>query len=219
MKYVLPQGIVIFLVVGVIFIGVATPSEAAATGAAGTVFLAFCYKRMSWDVLKNSLKGTITVTGMIFLIIAGATAFSQILAFSGATSGLTEMVTQLPLAPILIIVMMMLIVLFLGGFMDVVAIMMITLPIFIPVIESMGYNPVWFCVLFLLNIEMAMTTPPFGMSLFIMKGVATTGYLNEGYICCGLSFSGLGPVDYDTPPGVSDTSPMASGTYVLVHFE
>jgi tripartite ATP-independent transporter DctM subunit len=191
MKYVLPQGIVIFLVVGVIFIGVATPSEAAATGAAGTVFLAFCYKRMNWDVLKNSLKGTITVTGMIFLIIAGATAFSQILAFSGATSGLTEMVTQMPLPPILIIVMMMVIVLFLGGFMDVVAIMMITLPIFIPVIESMGYSPVWFCVLFLLNIEMAMTTPPFGMSLFIMKGVAPPDTSMRDIFVAAFPFLGL----------------------------
>ena len=91
-KYVLPQGLIIFLVVGVIFIGVTTPSEAAATGAVGTIFLAFCYKRMNWVIFKKSLKGTIAVSSMIFLIIAGATAFSQILAFSGATIGLTDMV-------------------------------------------------------------------------------------------------------------------------------
>lgn len=172
-KYVLPQGIVIFLVVGVIFLGIATPSEAGATGALGTVMVASFYGRMSLKVLKPALLGTVVVTGMIFLIIAGATAFSQILAYSGATQGLSGLVTELPVAPIVIIIMMMLVVLFLGAFMDVVAIMMVTLPIFMPVIHELDFNPVWFCVLFLLNIEMAMTTPPFGMSLFVMKGVAS----------------------------------------------
>ncbi len=174
-KYVLPQGIIIFLVVGVIFIGVATPSEAAATGAIGTIFLAFCYQRMNWKIFKKSIRGTIGVSSMLLLIIAGATAFSQILAFSGVTIGLTDMVMGLPLPPMAIIIMMMVIVLFLGSFMDPVAIMMITLPVFIPVVKSTGYDPVWFCVLYLLNIEMAMTTPPFGMALFVMKGVAPPG--------------------------------------------
>ena len=189
-KYVLPQGLVIFLVVGVIFIGVATPSEAAATGAVGTVFLAFCYRKMSWKVIKDSIKGTVGVTGMIFLIIAGATAFSQILAFSGATIGLADMVTNLPVPPIVIIMVMMLAILFLGGFLDVVAIMMITLPIFIPVVEGLGYSLVWFCVLFLLNIEMAMTTPPFGMSLFVMKGVASSDTRMKDIYLAGFPFLG-----------------------------
>ncbi len=187
-KYVFPQGLVIFLVVGVIFIGVATPSEAAATGAVGTVFLAFCYRKMSWKVIKDSIKGTVGVTGMIFLIIAGATAFSQILAFSGATVGLADMVTGLPAPPIVIIMVMMLAILFLGGFLDVVAIMMITLPIFIPVVEGLGYSLVWFCVLFLLNIEMAMTTPPFGMSLFVMKGVASSDTRMKDIYLAGFPF-------------------------------
>jgi len=171
-KYVLPQGVVIFLVVGVIFMGIATPSEAGATGALGTVIVASFYGRMRWKVLKPALLDTVIVTGIIFFIIAGATAFSQILAYSGATQGLSELVTAMPVAPIVVIMMMMVVVLFLGAFMDVVAIMMVTLPIFIPVIEEFGFNPVWFCVLYLLNIEMAMTTPPFGMSLFVMKSVA-----------------------------------------------
>lgn len=187
-KYVVPQGIVIFLVVGVIFVGVATPSEAAATGALGTIFLAFCYRRMSWKVLFRSMKGTVTVSGMLLFIIAGAMAFSQILAFSGATQGLTEMVVHLPLPTILVIAMMMVIVLFLGAFMDVVAIMMVTLPIFMPVVDSLGFDPVWFCVLFLLNIEMAMTTPPFGMSLFVMKGVAPAGTTMQDIYIAGIPF-------------------------------
>ncbi len=190
-KYVLPQGIVIFLVIGVIFLGVATPSEAAATGSVGTIALAFLYKRMNWDVFKKSIIGTLSVSGMIFLIIAGATAFSQILAFSGATNGLSDIVMNLQLPPTVIILIMMGIVLFLGSFMDVVAIMMITLPIFIPVVKSLEYNTVWFCVLFLLNLEMAMTTPPFGMSLFVMKGVAPKDTKMMDIYTAGLPFLGL----------------------------
>ena len=189
-KYVIPQGLVIFLVVGVIFIGITTPSEAAATGAVGTIFLAFCYKRMNWEVFKRSIKGTIGVSSMLLLIIAGATAFSQILAFSGATIGLTDLVMGLPLPPMAIIIMMMVIVLFLGSFMDPVAIMMITLPIFIPVVKSLGYDTVWFCVLYLLNIEMAMTTPPFGMALFVMKGVASPGTKMKDIYLAGFPFLG-----------------------------
>lgn len=171
-KYVLPQGVVVFLVVGVIFLGIATPSEAAATGAFGTFLIAVIYKRLTWEVTIKAIKGTLSVTGMMFLIIAGAMAFSQILGFSGASAGLSEMATGIDLPPILIIMIMQVIILFLGGFMDVVSIMMIVLPIFVPLVRAFGFSPVWFAVLFLLNIEMAGTSPPFGMSLFVMKGVA-----------------------------------------------
>lgn len=172
LKYVLPQGIVVFLVVGVIFLGIATPSEAAATGCVGTIALAVIYRRLGWAVLKKSLAGTLSVTGMLFLIMGGATAFSQILSFSGATTGITELATGINVAPMFIIILMQIIILFLGGFLDVVSIMMITLPIFIPVIETLGFDPIWFAVIFLINIEMAGISPPFGLSLFVMKGVA-----------------------------------------------
>ena len=172
-RYVLPQGIIIFLVVGVIFIGIATPSEAAATGALGTIILAIIYRRMNWEVAKKAITGALSLTGMLFLIIAGAKAFSQIMAFSGAGAGLIALATELPVPPIVIIIAMQVVILFLGGFMDVVAIMMITLPIFVSVVISLGFNPVWFAVVFLINIEMAGISPPFGLSLFVMKGVAT----------------------------------------------
>ena len=172
-RYVLPQGLVIFLVIGVIFLGIATPSEAAATGAIGTITLALFYRRLNWEIVKRATIGTLSVTGMLFLIIAGATAFSQILAYSGASAGLSGLATGLPVAPIVIIMAMQVVVLFLGAFMDVISIMMITLPIFVPVVLSLGFNPVWFAVIFLINIEMAGISPPFGLSLFVMKGVAT----------------------------------------------
>jgi len=109
---------------------------------------------------------------MIFMIIAGAKAFAQILAYTGASRGLVEFTAGLPLAPIFIIIAMQVVLLVLGMFMSTVAIMMITLPIFVPVVLALGFNPVWFAVIFLLNIEMASTSPPFGLGLFVMKSVA-----------------------------------------------
>ena len=190
-KYVLPQGIIVFLVVGVIFLGVATPSEAAATGCLGTFVLAFCYGRLNWGVLKKAVFGTLNVTGMIFLIMCGATAFSQILSFSGATTGITNLATQLAVHPMVIIILMQVIILFLGGLLDVVSIMMITLPIFVPVVISLGYDPIWFAVLFLLNLEMAGTSPPFGLSLFVMKGVAPKDTSMADIYWAALPFIGL----------------------------
>jgi tripartite ATP-independent transporter DctM subunit len=190
-KYVLPQGVVVFLVVGVIFLGVATPSEAAATGAIGTFIIAFFYRRLSVNIIKKAVTGTLTVTGMLFLILASASAFSQILAFSGATAGLTNVAIGLPVAPIVLVMIMQIIVLILGGFLDVVSIMMVSLPIFIPVVRSLGFDPVWFAVLFLVNIEVAGISPPFGMSLFVMKGVALEGTTMWDIYQAALPFVGL----------------------------
>jgi tripartite ATP-independent transporter DctM subunit len=180
-KFVLPVGFIIFLVVGLIFVGVADPSESAATGTVGMIIVILCYGRLTWEVVKKSLHGTVMITGMVFLIIAGATTFGQILAFSGATAGLSEFAVNLPLSPVLIVVAMQIIILIMGCFMEVVSIMMITLPIFIPVINKLGFDPVWFGAIALLNIECAFITPPFGMNLFVMKGVAKNTTMEEIY--------------------------------------
>jgi tripartite ATP-independent transporter DctM subunit len=171
-KYVLPQGLIIFAVIGLMFLGIASPSEAAACGAIGTCLLAACYRRLDWAVIKKTTTSSLNVTGMILMIIGGAQAFSQILAFTGASAGMAEFATNLPVAPIVIIIAMQIIILFLGCLMDVVSIMMITLPIFVPVVRGLGYNDVWFAVTYLINIEIAGISPPFGLSLFVMKAVA-----------------------------------------------
>ncbi|HVP76310.1 MAG TPA: TRAP transporter large permease subunit [Thermodesulfobacteriota bacterium] len=180
-KFVLPVGFIIFLVVGLIFVGVADPSESAAMGTIGMVIVILCYRRLTWKVVKKSIHGTIMITGMVFLIIAGATTFGQILAFSGATAGLSEFAVNLPLPPVLIMVAMQVIILIMGCFMEVVSIMMITLPIFVPVINKLGFDPVWFGAIALLNIECAFITPPFGMNLFVMKGVAKNTTMEDIY--------------------------------------
>ena len=196
--YVMPTGIIIFLVIGLILLGVATPSESAASGTIGMLFLVMAYGRLKWEVIKKSVLGTLTVTGMAFAIIASANAFSQVLSFSGATQGLTEFATHLPLPPIVLVIIMQIIILVLGAFMDPVAILMITLPIFVPFILSMGYSDIWFATLTLLNIEMAMTSPPFGLCLFVMKGV-TKKEISMGdiyvaalpYLLCDAAVMGL----------------------------
>lgn len=171
-RYVLPLGLVIFLVTGVIFLGIATPSQAAATGAIGTFILAFFYGRMNWETLKKVIIGTVSISCMLFMIIAGATAFGQILAFGGISQGLSDLIKSLDVPPMAVVIIMQVIILILGCFMDVIAIMMITAPIFFPLIVMLGFDPIWFGVVFLLNIEIAGISPPFGMNLFVMKGVA-----------------------------------------------
>jgi tripartite ATP-independent transporter DctM subunit len=172
-KYVLPQGFVIFAVIGLMFLGIASPSEAAACGAVGTCILAACYGRLNWEVVRKTTVSSLSVTGMILIVIGGAQAFSQILAFTGASAGLAEFSATLPVSPIVIIIAMQIIILFLGCLMDVVSIMMITLPIFIPVVKQLGFSDVWFAVIYLINIEIAGISPPFGLSLFVMRGVSS----------------------------------------------
>ncbi len=174
-RYILPIGLVIFLVIGIMFLGVATPSEAAATGAIGTFILAALYGRLNWGLINKAFMGTINISIMMMMIIVGSHAFSQIIAFSGASAGLAEFVAALPVAPIAILIAMQIVLLILGMFMSVVAIMMITVPIFIPVASALGFDLVWFAVIYLVNMEVAAISPPFGLSLFVMKSVAPAG--------------------------------------------
>ena len=168
---VLPMAIIVFLVTVTIYIGICTPSEAAALGAGGTLLLAAIYRQLNWNTLKESVNGTLRTTVMIFFILVGSTAFSQILAFSGAGAAITETALGMPLSPIQLIIVMQIIVIVLGCFMDQLSIMMITLPIFMPIVHTIGFNNVLFVIMLLINVEMAGKTPPFGMSLFVMKGV------------------------------------------------
>ena len=170
--YILPLSFVIFMVIGVMFLGVATPTEAATSGALGAVILAACHKKLTWDVIKRSLIGTTRLTVMVFMIVAGSTAFCQMLAFSQATQGIVQLVSGIQLSPILIVMIMQFILLIMGCLMDLLSIMMITIPIFFPIIRALGLDPLWFGILFLLNMEIAPETPPFGMILFVMKGVS-----------------------------------------------
>ena len=185
-RYLLPVMVIIFLVTGVIILGMATPTEAAATGAFGVFLMTAVYKRLTWSVIKQSIASTLKVMGMIFLIICGAQAFSSLLSFSAITTGLGDLISGMN--PILTVLIMQIVVLIMGAFMEPASIMMITLPIFLPVIKDLGLSSVWFAVVFLLSIEMSLCTPPFGLNLFVMKGVAPPDTTMKEIYAAGVPF-------------------------------
>lgn len=172
---VAPMGLVVFCVIGLILLGWATPTESAAFGALSVVVLAVIKRVLTFDVLVRSLRGTVTVSVMMLMIILGSTTFSQILAFSGASGGMINWATGLNVTPYLVLLAMFLVLLVLGMFMDQLSIMMLTLPIFIPLVTAYNFDPVWFGVIMLLALEMSLVTPPFGLLLFVMVGVGPPG--------------------------------------------
>lgn len=174
-QYALPLLSIIAAVLGSIFFGIATPTEAAALGAVTSLVLCAIYGKLNWNTMKLASMDAVEITAMVFLIIAGSTAFSQILAFSGVSRELIGVVTQADISPFLILLGMLMTTLILGTFMEQIAIMMITLPVYMPVIRALGFDDVWFGILMLINIEIALTTPPFGIICFVMKGVAPPG--------------------------------------------
>ena len=173
--HVLPLVSIFGMVVGAMTAGWATPTEAAALGAAGTIVAAMLYRSLTWDALMKALIGTVAVSGTILFIIIGATTFAQVLSFSGATNGIVNLVSAQGLSATVLILGMMAILLFLGCFVDQVSMMLITLPFFMPLVQKLGVDPVWFGVLFLICMQLGLLTPPFGLLLFTMKGVAPPG--------------------------------------------
>ncbi len=171
-QYVLPLVSIFVIVVASMSAGWATPTESAAIGALATIAFALAYRALTIENLLQALRGTASISGMILFIIVGATTFSQILSFSGASNGLVQMITGQGLPPLAVIAGMMLILIFLGVFVDQVSMMMITLPIFMPVVQSFNVDLVWFGVMFLICMQMGLLLPPHGMLLMTMKGVA-----------------------------------------------
>jgi tripartite ATP-independent transporter DctM subunit len=170
--YVLPTLSIFGVVVGALSAGWATPTECAALGAFATMVLAALYRRLSWQALRSALMGTAGISGMILFIILGATTFAQLLSFSGASNGLVQLITGQGWSKEMIVVGMMALLIFLGLFVDQVSMMMITLPIFMPIVSSLGIDPIWFGVMFLMCMQMGLLLPPHGLLLMTMRGVA-----------------------------------------------
>jgi tripartite ATP-independent transporter DctM subunit len=171
-QYVIPLVSIFVVVVASMSAGWATPTESAAIGAFFTMLLAAAYRALSVRNLLAALRGTAAISGMILFIIVGATTFSQILSFSGASSGLVELIAGLGLSPLQVIAAMMLLLIFLGLFVEQVSMMMITLPIYMPLVLKYGVDPVWFGVMFLICMQLGLLLPPHGLLLMTMKGVA-----------------------------------------------
>jgi TRAP-type C4-dicarboxylate transport system permease large subunit len=155
------------------------------------VLAAAAYRSLSWASLKKALTETAKISVMILFIICASITFSQILSFSGATDGLLGEIKALDLTPTLLVVGMLLILLFLGCFMDQVSMMMITLPFFMPLAQLAGIDLVWFGVLMLILLEIGFTTPPFGLLLFVMKGVAPPDITMRQVYLAAAPFIGL----------------------------
>jgi len=171
-QYVLPLVSIFAVVVASMSAGWATPTESAAIGALFTIALAAAYRALTLKNLLDALRGTTAISGMILFIILGATTFSQILSFSGASNGLVELISGTGLPPLAVIGAMLALLIFLGLFVEQVSMMLITLPIYMPLVQKYGVDPVWFGVMFLICMQLGLLLPPHGLLLMTMKGVA-----------------------------------------------
>ncbi len=170
--FVLPLISVVLLVVGSIYGGIATPTEAAALGCTGSFILSVLYGKFSLKAFYESLAATTRITCMTFLIIAGSVGYSQIIAFTGAGQGITRFLISLSLGKTGLVLLMLAVLLVLGCFMDQIAMIMVTTPFFMPIINELAIEPVWFAILVLIALDVGFTSPPFGLLLFLMKGIA-----------------------------------------------
>jgi tripartite ATP-independent transporter DctM subunit len=170
--YVIPLISIFVVVIGAMSGGIATPTESAALGAIATMGLAAIYRALSPKALMTALRGTVVISAMILFIILGATTFSQILSFSGATQGLVSAIFSHGFSPAIILAGMLLLLIFLGIFVDQVSMMLITLPVFMPIVQRLHIDLIWFGVLYLICMQLGLLLPPHGLLLMTMKGVA-----------------------------------------------
>ncbi|MGR3486292.1 MAG: TRAP transporter large permease [Paracoccaceae bacterium] len=165
-----PFLLVVGSVMGLILAGVATPSESAATGVAGALVVAALQRRLTIAMLRDALAGAVQTTCVILVIVCAAKLFSQLLSFAGATRGLVAAMADLGLGPDATFLLMMLVPFVLCMFIDQIAFMLLAVPIYVPLVAAQGYDPIWFWTLFLVNLTVGSLTPPFGYTLFALKG-------------------------------------------------
>jgi tripartite ATP-independent transporter DctM subunit len=164
--------VLIFLVLGTIFLGLAAPTEAAAVGAFGAMMVAALHRKLSWQNLRLALEQTAKATAMVLWIIFGANAFVAFYIAQGGDRYISELLLGTGLSPWGILILMQLILIILGMFLDWVGILLLAVPVFVPIIRDLGFDPLWFGVLYLVNMQMSFLSPPFGYALFYVRGVA-----------------------------------------------
>ncbi|HVL56070.1 MAG TPA: TRAP transporter large permease [Burkholderiaceae bacterium] len=174
--YVLPLSGILVVVVGSLLAGVAAPTESAALGAIASAIAAAAYRSLTWTALVTALRETAKTGVMILFIIVASTTFSQILSFSGATGGMVALIGQTGAEPFTVLLGMIVVLVVLGCFVDQVSMVMLTVPLFVPIANAVGIDLLWLGVVYLLTMEISFLTPPFGLLLFVMKGVAPPQY-------------------------------------------
>lgn len=167
-----PVAVLVLLVLGSIYAGVATPTEAAAMGSCGALALALWRRRLSWAVIRQILTETTVNTGMILAILGSALVFGYVLTRLRIPQELVTFVTDADLAPAVVFAAIVALLILMGMFMDVVSVILIATPLLLPVIKSMGYDPIWFGIVMAIACEMAVITPPVGLNLFVIKGIS-----------------------------------------------
>lgn len=177
----LPFSIIIISVMGFILMGIATPNEAGAMGVVGSLVAAAIYRRLNYRMVVDSIGSAAMISAMILIIMASSKLFSQLLAFTGGASALTEWVAAMEYTPWIMLIILMALPFVLCMFIDQIALMLIIIPIYKPIIESLGFDPLWFWLLFLVNITVGGMTPPFGYTLFALKSAWTEGTLVQVY--------------------------------------
>jgi len=168
----LPSLFIFFMVMGLIMLGVATPTEAAATGVLGATILAAAYRRLSLQMLSEALYSAATIASLLLVIMCSAVMFSQLLTFSGAARALGEIIVGLSLPAAVMLFLMMLLPFVLFMFLDQVALMLVLIPIYQPIIRIYAFDEIWFWTLFLIVATVGGLTPPFGYVLFALKSAA-----------------------------------------------
>ena len=171
MVAILPTLTLIVMVLGSIFAGIATPTESASVGSVGALVLAAMYRKLNWNIIEESALETVRISAMVFAILIGATAFSMVFVYSGADYIVEDVLTSLPGQKWTFIVLSMLAIMLLGFFIDFIEISYIVVPILMPTADIIGLNPLWFAILIAMNLQTSFLTPPFGFSLFYLKGV------------------------------------------------
>ena len=169
---ILPPLVLILVVLGSIFAGIATPTESSALGGVGAIVLAILYRQFKFRMLFDSALETVKITAMVFAILLGATAFSMAFSYTGGDAIVEEALLGLPGEKIGFLILSMVVILILGFFIDFVKISFIIVPILAPVADALGVAPLWFAILIAMNLQTSFLTPPFGFSLFYLKGVA-----------------------------------------------
>ena len=167
------------LIIGSIYRGWATPTEAAAVGVAGALLIAIATSGVTWAMIRDSLLGTVKTTAMIMLVVIGASFLNFTLAAAGLGRELEAFLAGLGLTPLgtLIVIVGMYIVL--GFFIETLSLMVVTIPIIVPLVVEMGYDPIWFGILMIVLIEMALITPPVGLNLYVVQGARKSGSMTD----------------------------------------
>lgn len=170
------------LVIGGIYFGVFTPTEAAGIGAMGAFLISALRGRLNTENTRSALLETVQTTAMIFMILIGALTLNNLMVFSGMAGELASFVSGLNMSPMAIMAVILLIYLIMGCFLDALAMVLLTVPIFFPIVTSLGFDPVWFGIIVVMVVELGLITPPIGMNVFVIKGMAPNVKLNEIYI-------------------------------------